>query len=378
MIPLPTPDQRRRLRRQLLTWFARRQRSFPWRRDRDPYRIWVSEVMLQQTQAATVVPYFERFLATFPTVSDLAAADEQDVLRLWQGLGYYRRARDLHRAARLVIGAHGGCFPCDPTAAAALPGLGRYMVSAILSQAFECRLPILEANSQRVLCRLFALRDDPTRGSARRRLWQLAECLLPRRRIGDFNQALMELGALVCTAGKPRCDDCPLIGACAARRLGIQSDIPARSKRSESVEVREAGIAIRYRGRVLLAQRPPVGRWAGMWEFPRGPVEMGETDAAAAVRVARQLVGLQVRLDSEVTMVRHAVTHHRITLTCFEATRLAGGFRSAAYPRGQWVEPARIGDFPSSTPQRRLAQALLAPQRQRLLFDREGFPDEVL
>jgi A/G-specific adenine glycosylase len=370
MTPLLIPDRRRRLRRQLLAWFARHRRAFPWRCDRDPYRIWVSEVMLQQTQAATVIPYFERFLAAFPTVFDLAAADEQDVLRAWQGLGYYRRARDLRRAARQVVRAHGGCFPCVPAAAAALPGLGRYMVGAILSQAFECRLPILEANSQRLLCRLFAIRDDPTGGPARRRLWQLAECLLPGRRVGDFNQALMELGALVCTPSAPRCEECPLIKECAARRLGIQGKVPARPKRPGSLDVREAGVVIRHRQRVLLVQRPPGGRWAGLWEFPHGPLESGETVDAAAVRLARQLVGLRVRLGSELLTLRHAVTHHRITVTCFEATRAAGVFRSAMYPRGQWIEPARIADFPVSAPQRRLAKALIASERQGLLFDR--------
>ena len=368
MISLPTPDQRRRLRRRLLAWFAHYRRWFPWRRDRDPYRIWVSEVMLQQTQAATVVPFFERFLSAFPTVSDLAAADEQDVLRSWEGLGYYRRARDLHRAARQVVRAHGGSFPSDSAAAAALPGLGRYMVGAILSQAFERRLPILEANSQRLLCRLFAIRDDPTRGPARRRLWQLAEYLLPQRRVGDFNQSLMEVGALVCTPADPHCEECPLINECAARRLGIQGEVPARTRRSEAVEVREAGIVIRREERVLLVQRPAEGRWAGMWEFPHGPMENGETVDAAAVRLARQFVGFRIRLGAELATLRHVVTHHRITLTCFEATCLAGRFRSSSYARGKWIEPAQIADFPVSAPQRRLASALIAPQRQGLLL----------
>src|SRR5262245_21076386 len=174
-------DFRRWLARQLLGWFERSQRDLPWRHDRDPYRIWLSEVMLQQTQVATVVPYFERFLKRFPTLSDLATADEQEVLRLWEGLGYYRRARNLHRAARHLRDGHDGVFPSDPAALDGVPSMGRYTVNAVLSQAFDLRLPILEANSQRVLCRLFGRTEDPTRNPLKKWLWQTAEEVLPRR-----------------------------------------------------------------------------------------------------------------------------------------------------------------------------------------------------
>jgi endonuclease III len=185
--PIPAA-LRRRIARSLLAWFDRHQRDLPWRRDRDPYRIWVSEVMLQQTQVVTVIPYFERFLAAFPTLPDLAAADEQDVLRLWEGLGYYRRARDLHRAARRLVDECAVRIPDDPEIMTTLPGFGRYTVNAVLSQAFDRRLPILEANSQRVLSRLFGRTDDPRRGEARHWLWQAAEDLLPAKRPGAFNQ----------------------------------------------------------------------------------------------------------------------------------------------------------------------------------------------
>ncbi len=191
---LPQPDEARTISRNLLRWFRKAKRPLPWRLDRDPYRIWISEIMLQQTQVVTVIPYFERFLAAFPSLIQLAQADERQVLRLWEGLGYYRRARDLHRAAKMIVADHGGVFPHEPVAASRLPGIGRYTLGAVLSQAFDAPLPILEANSERVLCRLFARRTDPRSPSERRWLWAAAQTLVPPRHPGDFNQALMELG----------------------------------------------------------------------------------------------------------------------------------------------------------------------------------------
>jgi A/G-specific adenine glycosylase len=365
-----TPAELRpRVARRLLAWFDEHQRDLPWRKDRDPYRIWVSEVMLQQTQVATVIPYFERFLAAFPTLADLAGADEQAVLRLWEGLGYYRRARDLHRAARQLAATAGGRIPDDPAAAAALPGFGRYTCNAVLSQAFDRRLPILEANSQRVLSRLFGRTADPRKGEARRWLWRAAEELLPAKRAGAFNQALMELGALVCTPAAPRCGECPLASACVARRLGLQESIPPRASAPEVTAVREAAVVVWRAGRVLLAQRPAdAGRWAGLWEFPHGPLAAGETYESAAVRLAEELAGLRVRLGAELATVRHGITRYQITIVCFEAGHESGDFRSPFYARGRWVRPAGLADYPVSAPQRRLAESLTAPARQRRLF----------
>ncbi|HZT79331.1 MAG TPA: A/G-specific adenine glycosylase [Gemmataceae bacterium] len=358
-----------RLRRRLLAWFDAARRDLPWRRDRDPYRIWVSEVMLQQTTVAAVVPYFERFLRAFPSLRDLAAAAEQDVLRLWEGLGYYRRARDLHRAARQLVTTHGGTIPDAPEALGELPGLGRYTVGAILSQAFDRRLPVLEANSLRVLCRLFGRADDPRRGPARRWLWQAAEDLLPHRRVGDFNQALMELGALVCTPTAPRCEACPLADDCVARRLGRQDEIPAKAPPPAITEVREAAVVVRRGADVLLAQRPEsASRWANLWEFPHGPVGDRESHEAAALRLARELAGLDVALGPELLTLRHGVTRYRITMVCFEAGYAGGEFRSDFYRQGRWLAPGRLADYPVSAPQRRLANVLTAPQRQRNLF----------
>src|SRR5262245_64033449 len=208
--PLPPARTLAGLRRKLLAWFDRHRRDLPWRADRDPYRVWVSEVMLQQTTVAAVVPYFDRFLAAFPTVQALAAADEQQVLKLWEGLGYYRRARHLHAAAKRLVAEQGGALPDDPAVWAELPGVGRYILGAVLSQAFDRKLPVVEANSLRVLARLFGYRGDPREGDGKTWVWSAAEIMLPTRRAGDFNQALMELGALVCTPTAPACGACPL------------------------------------------------------------------------------------------------------------------------------------------------------------------------
>lgn len=352
----------------LLNWFAHHQRPLPWRRDRDPYRIWVSEVMLQQTQASVVAPYFERFLKTFPTLADLARSDEQDVLRLWEGLGYYRRARDLHASARRLLADHEGQLPNDPDLLDQLPGFGRYTRNAVLSQAFDRSLPILEANSQRVLSRLFGRREDPRQGPARRWLWQAAEAILPAKQCGEFNQALMELGALICTPSRPRCGDCPLSRRCLAHKLGEQESIPARAASPEIIPVREAGLVVRRGDRILLVQRPATGRWANLWEFPHGTLQDEETYDAAALRLLSELTGLEGRLGTELQTLQHGITRFRITLICFEVEYSAGVFRSAFYQQGKWLRPAELARYPVSAPQRRLARSLAKPGRQQRLF----------
>ncbi|MGI9427831.1 MAG: A/G-specific adenine glycosylase, partial [Bythopirellula sp.] len=206
------------LRRRLLTWYSKHARDLPWRKSNNPYRVWVSEVMLQQTQVETVKPYFQRFMKAFPTVRKLALADEQHVLRLWEGLGYYRRARGLHAAARKIVSEHRGRFPRDVETLQTLPGIGRYTAGAIVSIAYDQRAPILEANTIRLLARLIGYRDDPTKTAGQKLLWQTAEEVLPRKDIARFNQALMELGSLVCKPANPICPECPLESLCIAHR----------------------------------------------------------------------------------------------------------------------------------------------------------------
>lgn len=355
----PSPAFSRQLNRRLATWFRQAQRALPWRRDRDPYHIWVSEIMLQQTQVATVIPYYERFIAAFPTIKSLAAASTHDVLRLWEGLGYYRRARDLHRAAREIVRQHAGVFPREPARLAQLPGIGRYTLGAILSQAFDQRQPIVEANSARVLSRWFACADDSRTAPAQRWLWKTAQQLLPVRGSGEFNQALMELGALVCTAARPSCLLCPVSRFCAAHADGLEDRIPPRAKAPPVTTVREVALAVRKAGKLLLVQRPAgASRWAELWEFPHGPALAGEPDRDAAIRIGRELVGIETDAPAEAVTIRHGITRFQITMVCFIARYAAGRVRSPFYARSAWTSPAKLAAYPLSSPQRRLAKAL--------------------
>lgn len=350
-------------RRRLLKWFQTSARDLPWRHTTDPYAIWVSEIMLQQTQVNTVIPYFHTFLHHFPTISELARAEEGEVLRVWEGLGYYRRARHLHEAAKIVVANHGGELPRDAALVSALPGFGRYTVGAVLSQAFDCRLPILEANSIRVLCRFLACREDPRSADIQKSLWHAATLLLPRRKCGEFNQALMELGALLCTPRSPRCAECPLKQKCAAYQTGQQENLPIRSLRAEPIEQQEVAVVVCKDDEVFLVQRPLHGRWAGLWEFPHETVKDGETREAVAEKLLVQLTGIEAKIGKELTTICHGVTRYRITLVCLLAQYRKGAFQSDFYEKGKWLHPARLSQYPLSSPQRKLAQLLVERRR---------------
>jgi A/G-specific adenine glycosylase len=360
---LPSFPLRNWLRRKLLAWFTRERRDLPWRSDRDPYAIWVSEIMLQQTQVATVIPFFHRFLAAFPNVKRLAAASQQQVLRLWEGLGYYRRARSLHQAARQLVAEHQGQLPDDPQVWRRLPGIGRYTLGAILSQAFNRRLPILEANSVRVLCRFFGVDDPHQDSTVQKRLWQLAEVLLPRKQVGDFNQAIMELGAVVCTIAAPRCKSCPLAYHCAARRQGRQQELPRRKKPLATIDVQEVAVVVHRGSKVLVVQRRSQGRWGNMWEFPHAELEAGESHHDAVERMIRENTGLLVEPGALLATLTHAVTRYRITLVCREASWRSGAFASRLYQHGMWIRPGALTGLPVSSPQRQLARLVQAEQQ---------------
>lgn len=351
-------DQIAQLRRRLMRWYRRHARDLPWRRTRDPYAVWVSEIMLQQTQVATVEDYFDRFMVRFPSVAALAAADEADVLRTWEGLGYYRRARSLHAAARIIMSEHNGEFPRDPDVARSLPGIGRYTVGAIMSIALDARLPVLEANTTRLFARLLALREDVGRADVKSRLWEFAEQLLPRRNVGILNQAVMELGSEICTPRKPDCARCPVAMLCPTRAADLTAEIPRMTKKMQYEAVREAALVIHRRGRVLLRQCADGERWAGLWDFPRFAVDATETNILSAElrSKAQQLTGLEIEVGTRLATIKHGVTRYRITLTCHEASCRSGRLRRSTTAPWKWVVPQELVRFPLSATGRKISQ----------------------
>jgi A/G-specific adenine glycosylase len=354
-VRLPGDDWKLKFRRRLLAWFRDAHRDLPWRRTHDPYAIWVSEIMLQQTQVATVIAYYERFLAAFPTVVDLAAADEQQVLRLWEGLGYYRRARQLHQAARKIVAEHGGQFPREPAQIRELPGIGRYTAGAIASIAWNAREPILEANTIRLLSRLLGYRGDPSRSAGQRLLWRFAEELLPRREAGTFNQALMELGSVICTPRDPLCADCPVATLCPTRERGLQASVPAAKKKTAYLEVTEAAVVVRRDGRVLVRRCGEEERWSGLWDFPRVPVchPPGKKRAAEITLQVAALTGHEIQLGWHFATIKHGVTRFRITLDCYEASCLGG---QADGQNVRWVTRQELEHLPLSTTGREISR----------------------
>lgn len=358
---MPVATWKQRFRRRLLAWFANHQRAMPWRQSRDAYRVWISEIMLQQTQVVTVIPYFERFLRSFPTVAALAQADEADVLRHWEGLGYYRRARQLHAAAKVVAAEHAGVFPRELAAIRNLPGIGRYTAGAIASIAFDVRAPILEANTVRLLSRLLAYRGDPHSTTGQELLWQMAEALLPAQGAGTLNQALMELGSLVCTPRSPACGDCPVRELCPTFELGLQAEIP-RLKRPKQIEaVREAAVVIDRRGKVLVRQRTTGERWAGMWDFPRFAIaeRRGAKLVGELAAKVRELVGITIVPGARLTTLRHGVTRFRIELECFAATYSSGKLDASHSAEVKWLTPKNLENYPLSVTARKLARLLV-------------------
>lgn len=349
-------------RRALLRWYGRHQRALPWRVTNpttgraDPYHVLVSETMLQQTQVATVIPYFNRFLKKFPDFVALASADAQEVLRLWQGLGYYSRARHLHNAARLIVNEYNGQVPHDVRALMELPGVGRYTAGAIASIAFEKRAPILDGNVLRVLCRLDGIESNPRDKAIQELLWRRAEEVLPSKGIGDFNSALMELGATVCTPRNPQCLLCPVQSACEAFASGRQHEIPRRRQRETSPLVRRWTYCIEHKGRWLIERRPAKGRWAGLWQFVTRdtPTADGFIHFPICGAGSGEMAKLKVAGICEIGRLRHTLTHRRYDFTVYRC-RLAGAM-PAKGADAAWVPMHDIDRYPLSKPQLQFAQ----------------------
>ncbi len=338
----------------LLAWYTKHRRDLPWRRTRDAYAIWISEAMLQQTRVEAVVPYFERFLARFPTIQALAAASEDDVVAAWSGLGYYRRARALRAAAQAIVERHGGRFPDAKKDALALPGVGPYTAGAVLSIAYGLREPAVDGNVARVYARRFGLEDPLGSGELNRRLWELAGELLPPEDPGAWNQALMELGATVCTPRSPRCLACPWMETCDARRTGRVESLPVPARKREPVDVVLEVALVKRDGEILLQRRPARGRMARMWELPTR--ELGD------VGLWPPEFTLPIREGEPLDEIGHGITHHRIRARVRTGELAPGGEGEAL-----WIRPLDAQELALTGMARKILRRLGSAE------EREGF-----
>ncbi|MBI5685393.1 MAG: A/G-specific adenine glycosylase [Verrucomicrobia bacterium] len=339
------------IQKQLLRWFDRHARKLPWRSTtarRNPYRVWVSEIMLQQTQVATVIPYYRRWLRLFPNVRALASARPAAVLKAWEGLGYYRRARNLHAAAREVVRRCGGRLSVSRCELLALPGIGRYTAGAILSIAFGQREPLVDGNVARVLARLFGIRQNVKSGAGLARLWKLAGELVPRKRPGAFNESLMELGATLCTPQNPRCDRCPVRGRCVALRRGEVERLPNTGKHPESRLVRQRALLLWRGDRVLIQQRQAGGLLGDFWEFP-----------------SALPVGVHCLPGPRIATVRHAVMNDRLVVEAFDCRWQSGEpNRGHKGERWRWARPADLRRLPFIGAHRKIVNAAIIAWRR--------------
>jgi len=364
-----SPEWKERMRKQLLAWFARHGRNLPWRQTTDPYAILVSEFLLQQTTVEAALPYFHRFLQKFPTLHDLAGASPNEVLEAWAGLGYYARARHLLETARRIVCHFQGKVPSDPETLQKLPGIGRYTAGAIASIAFGRKVPALDTNAIRVLARLLGWKGNPKQAAFQKRLWEVAADLLPDDAPGAFNQALMDLAALVCLPEAPKCHACPLWELCAAFASGKPEQFPTSPQKRQWQERREVACVI-WRDQWVLVGRRQEGWWEGLWECPRGQLSPHENPLTAAERLAHH-AGLEVAVEAVLTTLNHTVLTYRIHLIAVRCRYLAGEARLSGYEPLCWVTLEEAQNLPCPAPQRELLAWLVTEQaygRQGSLF----------
>ena len=372
-----TVEWRSAVRRRLLAWYRKHARPLPWRESPDPYRVWVSEIMLQQTTTAAVRPYFDRFQQRFPSVRDLADASESDVLRLWEGLGYYSRARNLHKAARLIVDECSGVIPDNIEELLKLPGIGPYTARAIASMAYGHGVGILEANTIRLYSRLTALEEDPRSTSGNRTLWQFADWVVAPRAASSFNQAAMDVGSTICTPGNPLCHQCPLMHQCSGFRSGRQHELPRTTPKKQITDVTEVALVLRRNRKILVRQYSEGERWAGLWDFARFPVSTEDGDriltlprhhsvsppalfvsggAMLTVDLGQKHTGLHIADPVLLQQIRHTVTRYRIRLLCVMSTSVGGSVDRASGL--MWRPLAKLNELPLSSTARRIANLL--------------------
>jgi A/G-specific adenine glycosylase len=334
------------LRKALMDWYLVNQRDLPWRKASNPYPIWVSEVMLQQTQVTTVLPYYHEFLKRFPSLNRLARANLQEVLKAWEGMGYYARARNLHKAAGVVISRHKGIIPQSWQDFRKLPGVGDYIAAAVLSIAFSKSYPVVDGNVKRVLSRLLVMQEPVNQSPPKKTFQQTAAELLDAKRPGTFNQAIMELGAMVCKPRNPLCKTCPVQTWCLAYQTGRTSEFPKKLKK-QAVPQYQITVGVVFKnGRVLITRRKPEGLLGGLWEFPGGKIKKAEKAAAACIREIKEEVNLAVKIDSHLCRVRHAYTHFKIQMEVFCCSYVAGRIRLNGPVDHRWIRLDQLAEFP--------------------------------
>ena len=333
------------IRKAVIAWYGRCARDLSWRGTGDPYAVWVAEVILQQTRVDQGTPYIERFLREFPDVHSLARATGDRVLKVWEGLGYYARARNLHKAARHVAGELGGVFPETAEAWMRLPGVGRYTAGAIASIGFGEETPLVDGNVKRVIARLANISDCVDDAAVSERVWVLAGALVRGPSPGALNQGLMELGATVCKPRDPDCPGCPVKRHCAAFALGTQARLPVLRERKKPPHHEIVVGAIAKKGRFLLGKRPPGGLLGGLWEFPGGKVARGETHAAALIRELREELGIEVEVGGLVASVKHAYSHFKVTLNVYRCEHISGRPKPRAHTELRWAAASEFSDF---------------------------------
>ncbi|HKQ50541.1 MAG TPA: A/G-specific adenine glycosylase [Phycisphaerae bacterium] len=355
----------RHIRRRLLAWYDRHKRDLPWRGTRDPYAIWLSEIMLQQTQVATALPYYERFLKRFPTVRSLAAAKLDEVLRMWAGLGYYARARNMHRAAKKVVAEFGGRFPSSVEELRSLPGIGRYSAAAIASIAYGTRSAVVDGNVARVVARLADIRHDVRRGAGNKKAWDFAEALMPSKRCGDFNQAMMEFGARVCLPrGAAHCEVCPLRSGCKALAAGTVARRPVKAARVVVTKERHVVAAIERDGRWLVVRRPDDGLWGGLWELPTAVLN-GEAPPQAAMILATNILGARCRASPKgFCDVTRQLSHRSIQFLGHRCRATArSSLRRGRSGNSRWLTIAQMASLPMSRAMRDVVETLTTARR---------------
>lgn len=343
----------------LLAWYRSQQRDLPWRDLDDPYAIWISEVMLQQTRVETVIPYFKRWMHSFPDIHTLAIADRQDVLAHWEGLGYYRRAHNLHRAAGIIVDEFGGKIPADIESLKSLPGIGEYTSAAIAALAFGQDRLALDGNLRRVLARLFDRTENPDTSAGQRILRDLGMRYLPSGSASQFNQALMDLGATICTPRNPSCEECPLKDHCLAYMRGVQEQRPVTVSRPPVPSVHAAAAVILEEGAVLIGRRPEGKLLGGLWEFPGGKQDPGETLEECLMREIMEELGVRIEVENHLGTFDHAYTHFAISVHAFYCKRLAGEPQLYDHTSLKWVPPEELGDYPMGKVDRLIADMLM-------------------